>query len=185
MHIPPTRSPRPRRPGPSRWPGGERDRSCHGACTGARGGRWMGHRGPAEHHGRRARRRRPPSSTGRPPANAQPRPPTTGSGRWVGLQGSRAYGRDSSSIMPWRAHSHSSRKIRRSAICCPSGLSWSCRITSARTSLGGGQDPKEVLTRRWSERVSEASRVLPKHRGARVSASAPRRRRDGRGRRRR
>src|SRR4030095_14736977 len=43
--------------------------------------------------------------------------------------------------MPWRAHSHSSKKIRRSAISCPSGLSWSCRMTSARTSLG------EVRTR--------------------------------------
>ena len=29
---------------------------------------------------------------------------------------------------------------------------------------GGGQDPKEIPTRGWSERVSEASRVLPKHR---------------------
>ena len=29
---------------------------------------------------------------------------------------------------------------------------------------GGGQDPKEIPTRRWSERVSEASRILPKHR---------------------
>ena len=36
---------------------------------------------------------------------------------------------------------------------------------------GGGQDPKEIPTRRWSERVSEASRLLPKHRGASVSAA--------------
>ena len=49
--------------------------------------------------------------------------------------------------MSWRAHSHSSRKIRRSAISCPSGLSWSCRMTSARTSLG------EVRTRRRSRRA--------------------------------
>ena len=27
---------------------------------------------------------------------------------------------------------------------------------------GGGQDPKEIPTRGWSERVSEASRILPK-----------------------
>jgi hypothetical protein len=27
----------------------------------------------------------------------------------------------------------------------------------------------EISTRRWSERVSEASRILPKHRGASVS----------------
>ena len=32
---------------------------------------------------------------------------------------------------------------------------------------GGGQDPKEISTRRWSERVSEANRILPKH-GARA-----------------
>ena len=38
---------------------------------------------------------------------------------------------------------------------------------------GGGQDPKEIPTRRWSERVSEASRILPKHRGASVSAAWP------------
>ena len=31
---------------------------------------------------------------------------------------------------------------------------------------GGGRYPKEIPTRRWSERVSEASRILPKHRGA-------------------
>jgi hypothetical protein len=37
----------------------------------------------------------------------------------------------------------------------------------------GGQDPKEIPTRRWSERVSEASRILPKHRGASVSAAWP------------
>jgi hypothetical protein len=38
---------------------------------------------------------------------------------------------------------------------------------------GGGQDPKEIPTRRWSERVSEASRILPKHWGASVSAAWP------------
>ena len=38
---------------------------------------------------------------------------------------------------------------------------------------GGGQDPKEIPTRRWSERVSEASRILPKHRGASVSVAWP------------
>jgi len=43
-------------------------------------------------------------------------------------------------------------------------------MTSARTSPGGGQDPKEIPTRRWSERVSEASRILPKHWCASVSA---------------
>jgi hypothetical protein len=37
----------------------------------------------------------------------------------------------------------------------------------------GGQDPKEIPTSRWSERVSEASRILPKHRGASVSAAWP------------
>ena len=37
---------------------------------------------------------------------------------------------------------------------------------------GGGQDPKEIPPRRWSERVSEASRILPKHRGASVSAGS-------------
>jgi hypothetical protein len=36
---------------------------------------------------------------------------------------------------------------------------------------GGGQDPKEIPTRRWSERVSEAGRILPKRRGASVSAA--------------
>jgi hypothetical protein len=35
----------------------------------------------------------------------------------------------------------------------------------------GGQDPKEIPPRRWSERVSEASRILPKHRSASVSAA--------------
>jgi hypothetical protein len=35
---------------------------------------------------------------------------------------------------------------------------------------GGGQDPKEIPTRRRSETVSETSRILPKHRGASVSA---------------
>jgi hypothetical protein len=38
---------------------------------------------------------------------------------------------------------------------------------------GRGQDPKEIPPRRWSERVSEASRILPKHRGASVSAACP------------
>ena len=46
--------------------------------------------------------------------------------------------------MPWRAHSHSSRKIRRSAISCPSDLSWSCRMTSARTSLGEVRTPRRA-----------------------------------------
>jgi hypothetical protein len=36
---------------------------------------------------------------------------------------------------------------------------------------GGGQDPKKIPPRRWSERVSEASRILPEHRGASVSAA--------------
>jgi hypothetical protein len=38
---------------------------------------------------------------------------------------------------------------------------------------GRGQDPKEIPTRRWSERVGEASRILPKHRGASVSVAWP------------
>jgi hypothetical protein len=38
---------------------------------------------------------------------------------------------------------------------------------------GGGQHPKEIPTRRWSERVCEASRILPKHRGTSVSAAWP------------
>jgi hypothetical protein len=38
---------------------------------------------------------------------------------------------------------------------------------------GGGQDPKEISTRRWSKRVGEANRILPKHRGASVSAARP------------
>jgi hypothetical protein len=38
---------------------------------------------------------------------------------------------------------------------------------------GGGQDPKEIPTRRWSQRLSEASRILPKHRGERISGLAP------------
>ena len=38
---------------------------------------------------------------------------------------------------------------------------------------GRGQDPKEIPTRRWSERVGEASRILPQHRGASVSAAWP------------
>jgi hypothetical protein len=38
---------------------------------------------------------------------------------------------------------------------------------------GGGQDPKEIPTCRWFERVSEASRILPKHPGASVSAAWP------------
>jgi hypothetical protein len=53
--------------------------------------------------------------------------------------------------MRWRAHSHCSRKIRRSAISCPSGLSWSCRMKSARTSLG------DVRTRRRSRRAAGPS----------------------------
>ena len=36
---------------------------------------------------------------------------------------------------------------------------------------GGGQDPKEIPTRRWSQPVSDASRILPKHRGASVSSA--------------
>jgi hypothetical protein len=32
-------------------------------------------------------------------------------------------------------------------------------------------EPAATPTRRWSERVSEASRILPKHRGASVSAA--------------
>jgi hypothetical protein len=73
-------------------------------------------------------------STNSPTSEASPRRPST-------RTRSCAEARDSSSIMPWRAHSHSSRKIRRSAVSCPSG-----------------QDLKEIPTRRWSERVSEASR---------------------------
>jgi hypothetical protein len=38
---------------------------------------------------------------------------------------------------------------------------------------GRGQNPKEIPTRRWSERVGEASRILPKHRGASVSVAGP------------
>ena len=38
---------------------------------------------------------------------------------------------------------------------------------------GRGQDPKEIPTRRWSERVGEASRILPKHRCASVSVAGP------------
>jgi hypothetical protein len=39
---------------------------------------------------------------------------------------------------------------------------------------GGGQDPKEIPTRRWSERVREASRFLPKtHRGRAYQRPAP------------
>jgi hypothetical protein len=71
--------------------------------------------------------------------------------RGLGGLSASVFVRDSSSIMPWRAHSHSSRKIRRSAISCPSGLSWSCRMTSARTSLG------EVRTRRRSRRAAGPS----------------------------
>ena len=44
-------------------------------------------------------------------------------------------------------------------------------MTSAQDLAGGGQDPKEIPTCRWSERVGEASRILPKHRGASVSAA--------------
>ena len=39
---------------------------------------------------------------------------------------------------------------------------------------GGGQDPKEIPPRRWSERLSEASCILPKHPAAIVSVSCPR-----------
>jgi hypothetical protein len=76
---------------------------------------------------------------------------------------------------PWWAHSHSSRKIRRSAISCPSGLWWSCRMTSARTLLG------EVRTRRRSRRAADPSASAgephpPKTPGASVSAArSPRR----------
>ena len=38
---------------------------------------------------------------------------------------------------------------------------------------GRGQDPKQIPTRRWTERVGEASRILPKHRGASVSVAWP------------
>jgi hypothetical protein len=38
---------------------------------------------------------------------------------------------------------------------------------------GRGQDPKEIPTRRWSERVSEASSILPIHRGSSVSVAWP------------
>jgi hypothetical protein len=38
---------------------------------------------------------------------------------------------------------------------------------------GGGQDAKEIPTRRWSQPVSDASRILPKHLGASVSAAWP------------
>lgn len=44
---------------------------------------------------------------------------------------------------------------------------------------GGGQDPKEIPTRRRSETVSEASRILPKHRGASVSAPGAQSSNDG------
>jgi hypothetical protein len=43
---------------------------------------------------------------------------------------------------------------------------------------GGGQDPKEIPPRRWSERVSEASRILQKHGRERISDLAPSRSRD-------
>ena len=52
--------------------------------------------------------------------------------------------------MPWRAHSHSSRKIMRPAISCPSGLSWELPA-SARTSL------VEVRTPRRSRRAAGPS----------------------------
>jgi len=42
-----------------------------------------------------------------------------------------------------------------------------------------GEDPKEIPTRRWSKRVSDASRILPKHRGASVSAPGARASYDG------
>jgi hypothetical protein len=38
---------------------------------------------------------------------------------------------------------------------------------------GEGQDPKGIPTRPWSGRVSDASRILPKTRGASVSAAWP------------
>ena len=63
--------------------------------------------------------------------------------------------------------------IRRSAISCPSGLSLSCRMPSARTSLGEVRTRRRSPTRRWSERVSEASRILPKRGCASVSAAWP------------
>jgi hypothetical protein len=38
---------------------------------------------------------------------------------------------------------------------------------------GGGQDPKEIPPRRRSERVSEANRIVPEHRGASVKQPGP------------
>jgi hypothetical protein len=38
---------------------------------------------------------------------------------------------------------------------------------------GGGEDPKKIPTRRGSERLSEASCIFPRNRGARVSAAWP------------
>jgi hypothetical protein len=38
---------------------------------------------------------------------------------------------------------------------------------------GGGQDPKQSPPPRWSERASQPNRILPKHRGASVSAAGP------------
>ena len=46
-------------------------------------------------------------------------------------------------------------------------------MTSARTSLGEVRTRRRYPTGRWSERVSEASRILQKHRGASVSAAWP------------
>jgi hypothetical protein len=69
--------------------------------------------------------------------------------------------------MPWRDNSHSSRKIRighllpvRPVVQLPEDV--------GADVAEGGQHPKEIPTRRWSERVSEASRILPEHRGASV-----------------
>jgi hypothetical protein len=64
--------------------------------------------------------------------------------------------------MPWRALSHSSRKDQeighllpvRPLVELPDGV--------GADLAGRGQDPKEIPPRRWSERVSEASRILPK-----------------------
>jgi hypothetical protein len=38
---------------------------------------------------------------------------------------------------------------------------------------GGGQDPKDIPTRRWSERISEASHILPKHGGGAYQRPCP------------
>ena len=62
------------------------------------------------------------------------------------------------------------RKIRRSAISPPRPLVELPDDVGADFA-GGGQDPKEIPPRRWSERVGDASRILPRHRGASVSAA--------------